>query len=197
VEFYDKIGVVGNFNAFAAKYDEQFKKLKGSHPRLVFPYYDKDSSIICYSGRAFGQEQPKYIKLSVDNSRAKIYGLWRIDKSKDIFVVEGQIDSLFIDNCIAVGGADYSSEFIQQLKPQIVIVPDSDYKRNPQVYKSLEKIIDSGFRISLFPESIQWKDINDMIVKGKMTKQEIQQLIGDNIISGMKAKLELISRKKF
>ena len=35
----------------------------------------------------------------------KIFGLNRIDKSKPIYVVEGPIDSLFLDNCVAVAGS--------------------------------------------------------------------------------------------
>lgn len=197
IEFYDKIGYVAKFQQFASKYDDKFKKSIGSHPRLVFPYYDSDGSIICYSCRSFGKEQPKYIKLAVDNTKEKLYGLWRIDKSKPIYVVEGQIDSLFIDNCIAVGSANYSSEFIIKNKDNIIVVPDSDYKRNPQVCQSIEKIINLGYKIALFPDSIQWKDINDMVVKGGMSKDEIKSLIDSNIMCGMQAKLELSFRKKF
>ena len=196
-EFYDRIGFVPDFRDFAIKYDGQFKKSKHTHPRLVFPYYDTDDSIICYSCRAFGKEQPKYIKLAVDNSKQKLYGIWRLDYSKPIYVVEGQIDSLFIDNCIAVGSADYSSDFIIKHKDNIVIVPDSDYKRNPQVYGALEKAIDRGFKVSLFPESIPWKDVNDMVVKGGLSKEYIHDMIDANIMQGIRAKLELSFRKKF
>jgi hypothetical protein len=79
----------------------------------------------------------------------------------------------------------------------VIIVPDSDYKRNPQVYKLLENAIDSGFKISLMPESIPWKDINDCVMKGNMTIDKINSLLRNNVTCGLKAKMELISRKKF
>lgn len=197
IEHWSKIFLVKDFNQFASKFDKVFEKLKHKHPRLVFPFYDKDGSIICYNCRAFGNEQPKYVKLTVDPNKEKIYGLWRVDESRPIFVTEGQIDSLFVDNCVAAGSADYSAKWFSDRKDAVIIVPDSDYKRNPQVYKLLENAIDSGFKISLMPESIPWKDINDCVMKGNMTIDKINSLLRNNVTCGLKAKMELISRKKF
>lgn len=133
----------------------------------------------------------------VDKSRPKIYGLWKLDMNKDILAVEGQIDSLFLDNCIAVNGADFGLPFLEHNKSKIIVVPDSDWKRNKQVYKSLERVIDGGFRVSLMPESIPWKDINDCVVKGNLSKQKVMEIIMQNVTSGLKAKLEINHRKKF
>lgn len=196
-EYWSKISVAKNFYKFAAKYDDVFEKLNNPHPRLVFPFFDTDGSIICYSGRSFGKEQPKYVTVMVDKSRPKIYGLWKLDMSKDILAVEGQIDSLFLDNCIAVNGGDFSLPFLEHNRDKIIVIPDSDWKRNKQVYKSLEKVIDDGFRVALMPESIPWKDINDCIVKGNLSKQKVMEIIMQNVTSGLKAKLEINHRKKF
>ena len=198
VQYYDRIGYVKAFNKFASIYNDRFTNFAHDHPRLIFPFYDSNGKdIICYSGRSFGKEQPKYIKITVDPSRPKIYGLWRIDEREQIFVTEGQIDSLFVDNCVAIGSADYSSEWIQTRKDRIVIIPDSDYKRNEFVYSALEKAIDSGFSISLFPESIPWKDINDCVVKGGINVKDINRIVNQNVISGLTAKIELSFRRKF
>lgn len=194
--YWDKIGAVGDFNKFAAKYDDTFKELNTIHARLIFPFFDEDGSIICYSGRAFGNEQPKYITVMIDKTRPKIYGLWKVDKKKDILALEGQIDTLFLDNAIAVNGADYSLPFLKENKEKIIIVPDSDWKRNKQVFQSLEKVIDDGFRVSLFPDSIPWKDINDCVVKGNISKEKLMNVIMENVTSGLKAKLEINYRKK-
>lgn len=196
-EYWNKIGVVKDFYKFGAKYDEVFEKLNKPHPRLVFPFFDSDGSVICYSGRSFGHEQPKYVTVMIDKSRPKIYGLWKLDKNKDILVVEGQIDSLFLDNAIAVNGADYSLPFLKENMSKMIVIPDSDWKRNVQVYKSLERVIDDGFRVSLMPESIPWKDINDCVVKGNLSKQKVMEIIMQNVTSGIKAKLEISHRKKF
>ncbi len=196
-EFFSKIGVVADFNAFAGKYMDSFKEKKKVYPRLILPFFDKDGSVSMYSCRAFGKEQPKYIKLKVKDQTDHIYGLWRIDENKDIFALEGQIDSLFLDNAIAVGSADYSSRYLEEHKDKIIVVPDSDYKRNPQVFQSLMKVVDAGFRIALMPESIPWKDINDCVAKGGYQGKVIQDILLNNISSGVAAKLELNYRKRF
>ena len=36
----------------------------------------------------------------------KVYGLERVNFQKQVCITEGPIDSLFIDNCLAAGGAD-------------------------------------------------------------------------------------------
>ena len=86
----------------------KFQDLTNDHPRLVIPFFDEDNKMFAFQGRAFGKENPKYITIILDPTRDKIYGLNRLDKNNPIFAVEGPIDSLFLDNCIAVGGADFN-----------------------------------------------------------------------------------------
>ena len=78
----------------------KFPSLVGDHPRLVIPFFDENNKLFCFQGRSFGNEQPKYITFKLDPDRNKIYGLNRVDKSKTYYVVEGSIDSLFLDNCL-------------------------------------------------------------------------------------------------
>ncbi len=194
-EYYDKIGVVADFYKFAEKYDSVFGGLNKTHPRLVFPFYDVDGSVICYSCRSFGKENPKYITLMVDKSRPKLYGLWKIDTARDIYVVEGQIDSMFIDNCIAINGSDYDQEFLIKHKDKIIVIPDSDWKRNKHIFKSLQNVIDKGFRVSLLPESLPYKDINDCVIHG-VKPEKLMGIVKSNITSGVKARVETTMRRK-
>ena len=54
----------------------------------------------------FGKEQPKYLTIKLDENKQKVYGLDKVNFQKPIYITEGPIDSLFIDNCLAAGGAD-------------------------------------------------------------------------------------------
>ena len=45
-------------------------------------------------------EQPRYITIKLDPEKDKVYGLNRLNPNKHTYVVEGSIDSLFLDNCI-------------------------------------------------------------------------------------------------
>ena len=68
--------------------------MDGDHPRLLIPFRNEKGEIFAYQGRAFGNEQPKYITIKLDEDADKIYGLDRVDKDKEIYVVEGPIDSM-------------------------------------------------------------------------------------------------------
>ena len=160
----------------------KFPSLGGDHPRLIIPFRGEDGEVFAYQGRAFGNEQPKYITIKIDADRDKIFGLDKVDKSKPILVVEGPLDSLFLDNCIAVAGADFSN-----MEGDLTVIYDNE-PRNKEINKQIEKTIDQGKSVCLWPDTMVCKDINDMIILG-YTKEEIQEIITNNTFSGVAAKL--------
>ena len=160
----------------------KFPSLDGDHPRLLIPFRGEDGEVFAYQGRAFGNEQPKYITIKIDEEREKIFGLDKVDKSKPILVVEGPLDSLFLDNCIAVAGADFSN-----IKGNLTVIYDNE-PRNKEINKQIEKTIDQGKSVCLWPDHMKEKDINDMIIAG-YTKKEVQEIITNNTFSGASAKL--------
>ena len=160
----------------------KFPSLGGDHPRLIIPFRGEDGEVFAYQGRAFGNEQPKYITIKIDGDRDKIFGLDKVDKSKPILVVEGPLDSLFLDNCIAVAGADFSN-----MEGDLTVIYDNE-PRNKEINKQIEKTIDQGKSVCLWPDTMEYKDINDMVIGG-YTKEEIQEIITNNTLSGPAAKL--------
>tara|TARA_Y100000310_G_scaffold300167_1_gene335614 strand:- start:371 stop:1411 length:1041 start_codon:yes stop_codon:yes gene_type:complete len=166
----------------------KFPSLDGDHPRLLIPFRDEEGEVFAYQGRAFGNEQPKYLTIKL-KEQDKIFGMDRIDKRKEVFVVEGPLDSLFIDNCIAVAGADVPS-----LDCDVTVVFDNE-PRNKELLKQIEKTIKQGHRICLWPEDLRWKDINDMIIAG-YEKKQIQEIIKENTFSGTEAQLKFVTWRK-
>ena len=160
----------------------KFPSLDGDHPRLIIPFRGEDGEVFAYQGRAFGNEQPKYITIKIDEDRDKIFGLDKVDKSKPILVVEGPLDSLFLDNCIAVAGADFSN-----IGGDLTVIYDNE-PRNKEINKQIEKTIDQGKSVCLWPDHMKEKDINDMIIAG-YSKKEVQEIITNNTFSGASAKL--------
>ena len=159
----------------------KFPSLDGDHPRLLIPFRDEKGEVFAYQGRAFGDEKPKYLTIKLQE-RDKIFGLDRIDKREEVLVVEGPLDSLFLDNCIAVAGAD-----VPNLDCDFTVVFDNE-PRNKELLKQVEKAINRGHKICLWPEGMEYKDINDMILGG-YTKEEIQDLIKHNTYQGTTATL--------
>ena len=167
----------------------KFPSLDGDHPRLLIPFRNEKGEVFAYQGRSFGKEQPKYITIRLDDDTAKIFGLDRIDDSRQVYAVEGPLDSLFLDNCIAVGGAD-----LAKLENDVVIIFDNE-PRNREICKQMDSCIGFGKRIVIWPDSMKHKDINDMIMAG-YAKEQIQEIIDDNIFSGASAKLRFSEWKK-
>ena len=167
----------------------KFPSLDGDHPRLLIPFRNEKGEVFAYQGRSFGKEQPKYITIKLDYDSTKIFGLDRVDNTKQVYAVEGPLDSLFLDNCIAVGGAD-----LAKLAKHVVIIFDNE-PRNREICKQIDSCIGFDKRIVIWPDSMKHKDINDMILAG-YTKEQIQEIIDDNIFSGASAKLRFSEWKK-
>ena len=170
----------------------KFPSLDGDHPRLLIPFRTEEREVFAYQGRAFGNEQPKYITIKLED-KDKIFGLDRVDKTKNIYVVEGPLDSLFLDNCIAIAGIA-GSDFSNFVRLHTTIIFDNE-PRNKEIIKQLEKTIGLGSNVVIWPNSMKHKDINDMIIAG-YTKEQIQEIIIDNTFSGVKAKLRFAEWRK-
>jgi len=176
--------VTAGFKSLTNKFTLKFTDEKNDHPRLVIPFMDQHGKVFAYQGRAFGDETPKYYTIKLDD-RDKIYGLDRIDYSRHIYVVEGPIDSLFLDNCLAVAGSSIGMNTIEKIKTNCTIVLDNE-PRNKEICKIIEGYIKNDFTVCLWPDTIEQKDINDMVKSG-MTPEEIQTTINENSYQGLAA----------
>jgi len=175
----------------------KFPSLDGDHPRLLIPFRDEEGEIFAYQGRAFGNEQPKYITIKL-KERDKIFGLNRVTKDKHIYMVEGPLDSLFLDNCIAMAGATFDKPLMIEGRlienDQLTVIFDNE-PRNKEICREIEKTIETGRNICLWPEYNSHKDINDMIVAG-YTKHDIKNQIKQFTFSGATAKLRFTAWRK-
>ena len=179
-KFYEWVNTIIP-NKFDVKYDE---------PRLILPFLDENKTLIGFQGRALKKSNTKYITIMIVESKPKVFGLDEVNKNKKIYVVEGPIDSLFIDNCIAMAGADLAR---LQL-PNTVIIYDNE-PRNKEIINRMEKVINAGQEIVIWPIHNEHKDINDMIIAGH-TPEEIQHMIKKSTFSGLTANMKLSEWRK-
>lgn len=159
--------------------------------RLVIPFWTQDGRLKAVQGRAFDSSALRYITTKPNTDDTKIYGEDRLIRGKTTLVVEGPIDSMFLPNCLATADAN-----LLNAKGDIYI-PDNQY-RNTAVCGIIDKIIKAGVKVVLFPPSVPWKDINDMISpdKGNMSQNVLFQLIGSNVYHGMAAELRFADLRK-
>lgn len=193
---WDLLYFAPKFKAFTNTVTAKFQEpIVDEHPRMIIPYFTPAGKCFAFQGRAYGKEEPKYYTIKVDETQEKIYGLDRVDYSKRIYVVEGPIDSLFLPNAVAVSGSSFDTPTIRRLLANATIVMDNE-PRNKDIVKQLGKYIESGYSVCMFPEHIEQKDINDMILHGNMKPDEIINTINTNTFSGIEAKLRFSTWKK-
>ena len=182
------------FKEYTNSVKQQFSNLEDDHPRLIIPFFDEDNNVFAFQARAFGKETPKYYTIKLDESREKVYGLERVEKNETIYIVEGPIDSLFLPNSIAVSGASFDTPLVRDLLGNSVIVMDNE-PRSKEITKQIQKYIDAGYTICLFPDTMPEKDINEMILAG-YSMEEIVSIIDGNAVSGVEAMLKFAQWRK-
>jgi len=191
-DYHDKLYVTWHFYDWVNKLiPNKFPNVKEDHPRVIIPFLDVDNKMFAFQGRAFGDEEPKYITIKLDENKRRIYGLDRLDINKTIYITEGPIDSLFLPNAIAVAGSDLE---IKKLKRKAVYVFDNE-PRNREITQKMEKLIEKNYNICIWPKSLKYKDINDMVMSG-MTPVEIQGIIDNNTFSKLSAHQQLVNWKE-
>lgn len=169
----------------------KFPSLDGDHPRMIIPFRKENGQIFAFQGRSFGDEKMKYITIILDTEYPKIFGMDRLNPNDNIYVTEGPFDSLFISNAIAVAQSDLR---VPQFKDKAVLVPDNE-PRNQEICRQIERCIEEGYKVCLWPNTIKEKDINDMILSG-MTQAEVLGIIHSNSHSGLKAQTVFNSWKR-
>jgi hypothetical protein len=194
--FHYKLFYAPKFNAFAHQFaPEKFDIVDKDEPRLILPFISRDGELLGFQGRAFKKSSLRYITVKVDENAPKIFGLDTINVNRTVYIVEGPIDSLFLSNSIAMGGADLSPQSIDRIGSEDLVFVFDNEPRNKEIVKRIENIIELGYNISLFPEYIQEKDINDMVLSGTDI-DEIRTVISNNTFSGLSAKAKLSEWRK-
>ncbi len=180
-------------------YAEQFKKfvntlkptfddMRYDEERIIIPlYYEKN--LIGLQGRSVGPNPVKYITVMLDDDAPKIYGLDKIRRDAPVYVTEGPFDSTFVRNSIAMCGADADVDKWGVSNP--VWIYDNE-PRNREITNRISKTIDSGQLVVIWPNGIDDKDINDMVMSGL----DVQSVIESNTYSGLEAKLKFNTWKK-
>lgn len=195
-EFWDNIYYADEFKDFITEFlPDHENEFHPREKRIVFPFFDEKKNILGVQGRDLLGGEVKYISVKLNPDVPKVFGLERLDTTKPILVVEGPIDSMFLDNAVASMdsnlphvirhiGADKEYIFIYDNQP-----------RNKAIVNSMRKSIDVGHNVVIWPDAVTEKDINDMILSGR-TKEDILRMIKNRTYEGLRAKLEFDKWRK-
>ena len=120
--------------------------------------------------------------------RPKIFGLDKVDFSQPYYIVEGAIDSFFIENAISMNGAEGNGNSADE---NAIYVFDAE-PRNKEICARMEKVIKAGYKVCIWPDNVPAKDINDIYLKG----YDPEKMIEENIYQGLVAELKLSAWRK-
>ena len=176
------------FKKFANSLKPTFDSEKHDEDRIIIPlYYEKN--LIGFQGRSIDPNPVKYITVMLDDDAPKIYGLDNIRTDAPVYITEGPFDSTLTRNAIAMCGADLDISRWGISNP--VWIYDNE-PRNREITNRIAKTIDAGDSVVIWPNGIDDKDINDMVMSGL----DVQSVIDSNTYSGLEAQLKFTTWKK-
>jgi hypothetical protein len=174
----------------------------GKEDRIVIPFFNSHGDVVAVQGRAINfkdeenaRQTAKYITIKADKSIDRLwYGLWRANTKKRVYVVEGPIDSLFLENAVAMVGAGALKEIPKRFDNTPMTYILDNEPRNRQICAYNEKLIEMGKEVCIWPKEIVEKDINDMAYR--LSTRKIQKIIDENTYSGLEATLRFNEWRK-
>lgn len=138
--------------------------------RMIIPFYDNNDEIYYWQARALLKDHnPKYLN-RLSGKDECVYNIYNVDPEKPVFITEGPIDSMFIENSIATLGLSISTKMqdvINSFKNPIYLL-DGD---NAGMSAS-NKLLQQGKKVFLWenfirdlklPKRNKW-DINDFML---------------------------------
>ena len=169
-----------------------FRDIKYDEPRIIIPLIS-NGNIFGYQGRSLNKKSKlKYITIILDETPPKIYGIDDVNWKKSVYVVEGPFDSMFLDNAIAMVGADLDYMFfIHNYEADFVMVYDNE-RRNKEIIDRMQKVIDVKLPIVIWPDDIKEKDINELVLAG----HDVESVLKSNTYEGLQAKVKLNGWKR-
>lgn len=170
-----------------------YSPLKYESPRLVFVIRNEDREIIGYVTRAIYKKDPmRYYNISI-TKEPLLYGINRLDNTKPIWIVEGIIDSLFLENSIASCSSSFQPavDFCNRKNyKQYTLVYDNE-PYNQQICNNIKHSIESGHEVVIYNQfPFKGKDINEMILKNGIGGKEVQAELSRHAFQGIRAQLE-------
>ena len=178
-----------NFCQWTNDQKPTFKDVKKDHPRIIIPFIDTDGKWFGYQGRSLDfNDKMRYITIMLDEDRPKIYGLSTVNQDTTVYITEGPFDSLFVENGVAMCGADVD---VSNYNWDVVFIFDNE-PRNKQICDRISNTIDRGDKVVIWPTNLKQKDLNDMVLAG----HDVRLLVESSTYQGLEAKVKFTEWKR-
>lgn len=188
---FEDLWYTDNFKSLVQQFEDSYERLP-EEPRLIIPFRDYDGSITGFQGRALLKtSRMRYITIKKDTETDIVFGLDRVDFTKNVFVLEGALDSTFIPNSIAVNGSSLQrleTMFDKSQLKQCIFMFDNE-PRNRQIVHNMKVLLESGHRVVVWNRETE-KDINNILLSG-VSMKELVGIIRESVCSGISGILKL------
>lgn len=189
---------------FAENYLDALKLLKGETPdnkyhhleqaAIAFLLYDEQGRFSGLQFRLLSKQTKKRFHIhKMRSSAQKLFFGNQYLKPNEApkYVLEGAIDSLFLESAVASLGSDLICPFDSN---ETIYVLDFD-NRNKQIVQKYKKLLEQGKRVCIPSTKYSHMDINDFILQG-FSIQQIEKLIRSSAYSGLTGFLRLNEWKR-
>ena len=193
-KIFEHLYYIDNIQKLEDLFPEYKGRLLGEEERIIIPCFSRHKKLIGLTCRGIHNERLRYVTIKSEKDHPLVFGLDKVNINKTVYVLEGPIDSMFIDNSISVGGSDFKRISNLTTKENFVLIYDNQ-PRNIQLVNTMKDMIDRGYNIVIWPDYLKEKDINEMILAGKSV-DEVLQIINENTCSTLKANLRLKEWRK-
>ena len=103
----DRLYYCPNFKEWTNTQKHTFSDTTNDEERIIIPLNNTDGDLIGFQGRSLSPKaKMRYITVMLDEDAPKLYGLDHINKNETIYIVEGPLDSFFLENAVAMCGSD-------------------------------------------------------------------------------------------
>lgn len=136
--------------------------------------------------RGLRGESLRYIMIKLQEDAPLMFGINTIDRTRPITIVEGPIDSLFLNNSLACAGTGFSKIETLNLPKELITIVFDNQPRNIEVCRIVEKYIKLNYQVVIWPCGYHEKDINEFVEAGK----DVQHIIREHTYQGLMAQLK-------
>lgn len=167
---------------------------------LVFPFRGVDGTLNYLQARLlFNTDNRRFCTMEIEEDAPKFWGLDLVDFTKPVYLFEGPIDAMMIDNGVAFAGGNlrHGAKYLEAFcQAGLILVYDRDFVSNDQIFLDLLKSVKrDGRSIVIYDkEFATFKDVNDARKAG-WSREKILQYLQKNTFTGLKAELKLATIK--
>ena len=171
-------------------------------PMLVIPFFNKEGDYDFIQCRDIRVEVPpryRFVTIQVKDDGSKLYGENRVNWTEPVYVLEGPIDAMFIDNGVSTAGAAAGLGYlVERTKASnLVMLFDNELTTNEDILNHVKSCMAAGMGVVLFDKEFDGiKDINKAVVDYGWSVADINTYVRSRTFHGLRASLELAKMLK-